>query len=200
MLGACGGGGSAPAIQGPPPAKTVAQGSSDFPGEVQCPESGTYDSYLAMEQTKAPVRYTTDKKTFDELKAGGLNDSYAAVYADKTANCGQFATTTTGAVARVYAFRFKDSASAAAAYTNQGVQFRLSDSQVASLKAAGATVGQGAATGLGPNSIVVTFSGAGVSLYVAEWQSKGFVLALLIFDIANADGKAVANKINGRVG
>lgn len=199
MLGACGGGGSGPATQAAPVAKTVAQSSTDFSGELLCPESGTYDAYVAMEQTKAPSRYTTDTKTLDALKAGGLNDSYAAVYADKTTNCGQFGTTTTGQVARVYAFRFKDSASAAAAYTSQGVQFRLSDSQVASLKAAGATVGQGAATGLGSNSIVVTFNAAGVSLYVAEWQDKEFVLAMLMFNLPNIDGKAVATKINGRV-
>ncbi|HEV2415331.1 MAG TPA: hypothetical protein VGX27_11020 [Candidatus Dormibacteraeota bacterium] len=199
LLSACGGGGSGPVTQGPPSAKSVALNSSDFSGEQLCPESGTYENYLTMEQTKAPARYTTDKKTFDDLKAGGLNDSYLAVYADTTSSCGQFATTTTGKVARVYAFRFKDSASAGAAYTNQGTQFRLSDSQIATLKAAGGTVGLGATTGLGANSIVVTFSGAGVSLYVAEWQNKEFVLALLIFDLPINSGTTIASKINGRV-
>lgn len=199
LLAACGGGGSSSGTQGPPPAKSVAHNSSDFSGEQLCPESGSYTSYLAMEQTKAPTRYSTDKKAWDDLTAAGVNDSYVAVYADTPSSCGQFGSTTTGKVARVYAFRFKDSASAAATYTNQQSGFPLSASTIATLKTAGANVGQGAATGMGANSIVVTFTGAGVSLYIAEWQDKEFVLALLIFDLPSIDGKTVATKINGRI-
>lgn len=199
LLSACGGGGSGSGTQGPPSAKSVAQNSSDFSGEQLCPESGSYPSYLANEQTKAPARYTTDKKTWDDLTAGGVNDSYVAVYADTTSSCGQFGTTTTGKVARVYAFRFKDSASAANTYTNQQSGFPLSTSNIAILKAAGATVGQGDPTGLGSNLVVVTFSGAGVTLDIGEWQNKEFVLALLIFDLPSISGKTLATKINGRV-
>ena len=56
----------------------------------KCPESGSYDSYLKLEQTKAPDQYQTDKTTWDDLKAAGANDSYIAAYAESASDCGQF--------------------------------------------------------------------------------------------------------------
>lgn len=198
FVAACGGG-SCSGNQGPPSAMSVAQNSSDFSGVKLCAESGTYDNYLKTEQAKAPTRYPTDNKTWDNLKAAGANDAYVAEYADSTSNCGQFGSLTTGKNAEVFAIRFKDSTSAAASYKNRGSLVNFNDSQIATLKNAGATVNQGSATGLGANSIVVAFSIPGGILYVALWQNKEFELALVIVNLPNIDGKAVATKINGRV-
>ena len=178
---------------------SVAQNSSDFSGVKLCAESGTYDHYLKSEQTRDPTRYPTDTKTWDSLKAAGANDAYVAEYADSTSNCGQFGQLTTGKNAEIFAIRFKDSTSAAASYKNRGSLVNFTDSQIATLKNAGATVNQGAATGLGANSITVAFSIPGGILYVALWQNKEFELALVIVNLPNIDGKAVATKINGRV-
>ena len=196
FVAGCGGGSG---TQGPPSAMSVAQNASDFSGVKLCAESGTYDHYLKSEQAKAPTRYATDNATWGNLKAAGANDAYVAEYADSTSNCGQFGTLTTGKNSEVFAIRFKDSTSAAAAYKNRGSLVNFTDSQIATLKNAGATVDQGSATGLGANSIVVAFSIPGGILYVALWQNKEFELALLIVNLPNIDGKAVATKINGRV-
>ena len=170
---------------------SVAQNSSDFSGVKLCDVSGTYDHYLKSEKANSA--------TWDNLKAAGANDAYVAEYADSTSNCGQFGALTTGKNAQVFAIRFKDSTSAAASYKNRGSLVNLTDSQLATLKNAGATVNQGAATGLGANSIVVAFNIPGGILYVALWQTKEFELALVMVNLPNIDGKAVATKINGRV-
>src|SRR5439155_1408859 len=86
VLAACGGGSgpSLPGVLGPQSAQGVAESSSDFPGLQKCPESGSYDSYLKQEQTKSPDQYQSDKTTWDDLKASGANDSYIAVWENKT--------------------------------------------------------------------------------------------------------------------
>src|SRR5438132_12377240 len=159
VLAACGGGSgpSLPVVQGPPSAQNVAQNSSDFPGLSKCPDSGSYDNYLKLEQTKAPDQYQSDKTTWDDLKASGANDSYVAVYAANASDCSQFAAgTPSGKVVYVYAIRFKDSSSASASYKTTSKDFHLSDDDLANLKAAGGTAAQGSATGLGDNSIVLS--------------------------------------------
>lgn len=201
ILTACGGGSgpSLPVVQGPPSAQNVAQNSSDFPGLSKCPESGSYDNYLKQEQTKAPDQYQSDKTTWDDLKASGANDSYVAVYAANASDCSQFAAgTPSGKVVYVYAIRFKDSTSAAASYKASAKDFHLDSSQVTQLQAAGATVAQGTATGLGDNSIVISLDIAGVGVYVALWQNKEFEVAMVAFNEAT-DGPTAATKINGRI-
>jgi hypothetical protein len=199
---ACGGGTGSSATQSaaPPSAKTVAENPSDFPALQKCPESGSYDSYLKQEQSKNPDQYTTDKKTWDDLKAAGANDGYVAVYGASSADCGQFEKSgASGKVANVIAIRFKDSASASASYKTQAAAFHLSDTDIANLQAAGGTVKQGASTGLGDNSIVVSIDIAGTTFYAALWQNKEFEVAELANNVSLADASAASIKINGRI-
>ena len=199
IVAACGGGSSL-GVQGPPSAQSVAASSSDFSGVQKCPESGAYDKYLQAEQAKAPDRYATDKKTWDDLKTAGANDSYMAAYADTTSDCAQFGSSNLqGKVAEVFAVRFQDSAKAGAAYTTSQGQFHLTDSEVAQLKAFGATVLDGAATGFGPNSIVVKFAIASVSAYIALWQNREFEVAMITYNLPLSDGPAAALKVNSRI-
>ena len=193
-------GASTPGAQGPPSAQTVAQGSSDFSGVQRCGQSGSYDKYLRAEQTKAPDRYTADKKTWDDLKSAGANDSYIAAYADTASDCDQFASTTLqGKVAEVFAVRFKDSSAAESTYTTSQTQFHLTDSDVAQLKAFGATVLEGEPSGLGKNSTVVRFDIAGSTAYIALWQNKEFEVALVTYNLPLTAGPPAVSKINSRV-
>src|SRR5712664_235919 len=202
VLAACGGNSPGPiGVTGPPSAQAIAANDSDFSGMHKCPESGSWDSYLKAEETKNPSQYQTDKSSWDDLKAAGANDSYIAVYAENTSDCGQFAAgTPSGKVAYVYAVRFKDSTSASTNFKTNSKAFHLSDTDVANLKAAGGTVQQGAATGLGDNSVVVSISFAGQSVFVAFWEKKQFEVALVMFNLATADGPAVTQKISARIG
>ena len=201
VLAACGGGSgpSLPGVLGPQSAQSVAESSSDFPGLQKCPESGSYDSYLKQEQTKSPDQYQSDKTTWDDLKASGANDSYIAVYAASSSDCGQFAAgTPSGKVAYVYAIRFKDSTSASASFKTTSKDFHLSDDDLANLKAAGGTAAQGSGTGLGDNSIVLSIDVAGASVYVAVWENKTFEVAEVAFNDAT-DAKAAVTKVNSRI-
>ena len=185
--------------KGPASAETVASNPSDFPGLQRCPESGPYETYLKAEQAANSDQYDSDKKTWDDLKAGGADDSYVAVYAQKMSDCGQFGTgIPTNKVAYVFVVRFKDTASADSSYSTASSGFHVSDSEVAQLKAAGATVTQGAATGLGEKSLVLSVAISGESVDVAFWQNKQFEVATVAFDMA-ADAPAVTKKINGRI-
>lgn len=201
VLAACGGG-SGPGLPGTSAqasAQSVASGSSDFPAMQKCPESGSYDSYLKAEQTADPTQYQSDKSSWDDLKASGADDSYIVVYAESSSDCGQFASgTPSGKVAYVYVIRFKDSASASASYKVTSKDFHLSDSDVANLKAAGATVTSGDATGLGSNSLVLSIDIQGISVYVAFWQNKQFDVAEVAFNDPNIAASA-ATKINARI-
>lgn len=202
VLAACGGssGPSLPAVQGPPSAQSVVANDSDFSGMHRCPESGSWESYLKAEATKNPTQYQTDKKSWDDFKAAGANDSYVAVYAQNTSDCGQFAAGTgTTKVAYAYAIRFKDATSASSNFKTNSKAFRLSDADVANLKAAGGTVQQGAATGLGDNSIVVSIAFGGSAIYIAFWEKKQFEVALISFNLPIADAATVAKKISDRI-
>jgi hypothetical protein len=199
MLAACGGGAGV-GVQGPPSAQSVAESSGDFSGVQKCPQSGPYDKYLQAEQAKAPDRYATDKKTWDDLKAAGVDDSYIAANADSSANCDQFGSSNfQGKVAEVFAVRFKDSAKAAAAFTTTENEFHVTDSDLAQLKAFGATVLNGTATSLGTNSIVVKFAIANVTAYIALWQNKEFEVAMVTYDLPLTVGPAAATKVNSRI-
>jgi hypothetical protein len=204
VLAACGnssGGGPSLPAQGPPSAQTVAAGNTDFSEMQKCSESGAWDAYLKTEQTKDPSQYQTDKTQWDDLKAGGANDSYIAVYAKNSSDCGQFASgTPTGKVVYVFAVRFKDSTSAAANFKTSSKDFHLSDSDIANVKAAGGTVAQGSATGLADNSMVLSIDVGGTSFYIAFWQKKQFEVAIVGYNIPIADGPPAAAKINARIG
>jgi hypothetical protein len=200
LLAACGGSSGGGATQQKTSAETVGSGSSDFPSLQKCPESGTWDHYLTAEQTKNPSQYSTDKSDLDTLKAAGADDTYVAVYADTTSGCGNFgADTPTGKIADVYAIRFKDASSAGANYKTNLNDFHLSDSDLTNIKAAGGTVAQGAASGLGDNSVVVSFSIAGSTFYAAFWQKNQFEVALISFNVPEADSKTATTNIDGRM-
>src|SRR2546421_12059537 len=201
VLAACGGGSgpSLPGVLGPQSAQSVAESSSDFSGLQKCAESGSYDSYLKQEQTKSPDQYLSDKTTWDDLKASGANDSYIAVYAATSSDCGQIAAgTPSGKVAYVYAIRFKDSTSASASFKTTSKDFQLSDDGLANLNAAGGTAARGSATRLGDTSIVLSIDVAGASVYVAVWENKTFEVAEVAFNDAT-DAKAAVTKVNGRI-
>ena len=201
LLAGCGPAPGPLPILGPPSAQHVASHDSDWSGLQRCPESGSWDSYLKAEQTKDPTQYQTDNGNWDDLKAAGANDSYIAVYAANTADCGQFGSgTPSGKVVYVFAIRFKDAASASSSFKATSKDFHLSDSDLAAVKSAGGNIQQGAATGLSDNAVVVSIDFGGASIYLAFWQKKQFEVALAGVSLPTADGAAATKKINDRIG
>jgi len=199
LIAACGGSSGGNGSQRTS-AQTVASNSSDFSSLQKCPESGSWDHYLTAEQSKNPSQYATDKSELDSLKAAGADDTYVVVYADSSAGCGTFgAETPSGKEAEDFAIRFKDASAASASFKNDLKDFHLSDSDLTSIKSAGGTVAQGSATGLGDNSVVVSFAIAGVSFYAAFWQKNQFEVALITFNVPGADSKTASTRIDGRM-
>lgn len=196
-LAACGAPGG---LGGPPSARTVAASDSDWPGLHRCSESGTYESYMQAEKSKFPAQFQTDKTSWDQLKGEGANDSYIAVYAGSTSNCAQFGSGSPASnVAYVYAIRFKDTAAASSSFKTSQNGFHVSDSDVASVRAAGGTVQQGAATGLGDNSITLSIDLASASVFVAFWQRKQFRVAVVTFHTPTLNSSAATKKIDARI-
>jgi hypothetical protein len=202
MLSACNIAGPHNTVAGPPSAQTVAANDSEWSGLQQCPESGSWDHYLSAESAKGSDQYQTDKTDWEDLKSAGANDSYIAVYASTDgAHCGSFGAgnpVDMGSIAYVYAVRFKDAKSAAASYKSNSNDFHLSESDVSNLKAAGAVVREGAATGLGDNSMQLTIDVFSAKVFVSFWQNKSFEVALVSINEV-AESQAAAKTINGRI-
>ncbi len=58
---------------------------------------------------------------------------------------------------------------------------------------------EGTATGLGPNSIVLTIAISNQTFYVAVWQDKEFMVILGLLNIDSAADKKIAQAENGRI-
>jgi hypothetical protein len=202
VLAACGGTtGSKPSVAGPPSAQSVGSNSSDFAGVQKCPQSGSWDSFLKAIQTTDPTTYESQKSELNALKAAGADDTYVAVYADSSSTCNAYSSSAppSGRAVIVYTIRFKNESAASADYKTNTASFHLSDSDTQNIKAAGGTVTQGSATGLGPNSVVASISLQGASIYTALWQNKEFEVVMVAANMPAADAEAGTKKINGRI-
>ena len=200
LLPACGG--TTPgAVQGPTAASVAVQ-PGDLPsGMRKCDLSGDIDSFLSKSKTKDPNTYTSTKADWDAAKKAGATAAYTAFYTDSTQHCAQIGssssdiTTATFNLVVNFAIQFKDEASATKGYTG-GTVFGFSAS---SLKGGGAPVQEGAATGLGPNSILLSVTISNETLTYAIWQHKAFMVILVVLNMDTATAKKVAIMENGRI-
>ena len=196
--GAPGSGGASPA--GPPSAQSIVAGS-DFSGLASCPQSGSWDDYLKAEQQSNSTTYAGDKANWEELKAAGADDGYVAGFAQNPGECAIFGADAppTGKVFYVFVVRFKDEASAQSNYKTTAKDFHVSDSDLADVKAAGGTVTQGSATGLGENSVEASASFVGTSVFVSYWQNKRFEVSVFGANASPSDAETASKNINGRI-
>ncbi len=201
VAGACGpigGGSGTPAAT----ASNVAVKLSDLPsGMHRCDLSGDINSYLKKIQTSDPTTYSSTKSHWDAAQKGGATAADVELYTDSTAHCANLSTNGTQIASATYklavdfVFQFKDEASAVAGYNSDSI-FGFS---VATLKSSQLPVTEGAATGLGKNSIVLTFDIAPQTVYLSVWQNKQFMSILGIFNIDAATDKKIALAENGRI-
>jgi hypothetical protein len=200
MAVACGpiGGPGTPAVT----ASSVAVQPSDLPsGLHKCDMSGDINSYLAKIQTKDPSTYAMVKTQWEAAQKDGATAAAVEFYTDSDAHCtslessgSQIGTATYKLVVN-FVFQFKDEASAVKGYTTDSI-FGFSAS---SLKALQMPVVEGAATGLGPNSIVLLIAVSSQTFYVAVWQKKQFMVILGILNIDTATDKKIALAEDARV-
>lgn len=163
----------------------------------KCNMSADIDSFLEKAKTKDPDTYTQTKNEWDAAKKQGATAAYTAFYTDTAAHCASLETSSSDITSASYklvvnfVIQFKDEASASKGFANESI-FGVSKS---SLKGGV----EGTATGLGPNSIVLSTSFGNLSYYVAAWQNKAFMVILAILNIDAATCKKVAVAVNSRI-
>jgi hypothetical protein len=168
----------------------------------RCDLSGDINSYLKRIQTKDPATYTSTKASWDAAQKNGATAADVEFYSDSAAHCmslesnGSQMTTATYKLAVNFVIQFKDQASAETGYKSDST-FGFNAS---SLKSAQIPVIEGAATGLGPNSIVLTLTISTQTFYVAVWQNKQFMVILGVLNLDAATDKNVALAENKRIG
>jgi hypothetical protein len=200
VVGACGPFGSIGTTAAT--ASSVAVQSSDLPsGLHRCDLSGNINDYLKKIQTKDPTTYTTIKVQWAAAQKDGATDADVEYYTDSAAHCTSLETngsqigTATYKLVVNFVFKFKDQASAEKGYSSDSI-FGFS---AASLKSSQVPVVEGTATGLGPNSIVLTLAISNQTFYVAVWQNKEFMVILGVLNIDSAADKKITQAVNGRI-
>jgi hypothetical protein len=186
----------------PATAASVSVQSGDLPsGMVRCELSGDIDTYLNNIKTKDPATFTSTKTQWDSAKEKGATGAQVVFYTDSAANCASVESKVSNISSAAYklvvnfVIQFKDEATAASDYANE----KIFGIDRATLKADGAPVKEGAATGLGPNSIVLSVPIANQSFYIAVWQGKAFMVILGIINLDSATGQKVADAENKRI-
>jgi hypothetical protein len=195
---ACGGGSSPSIFPAGPTAASIAVQPGDLPSGMQkCNLSGDIDGFLEKAKVKDPATYTQTKSEWDAAKKQGATSAYVAFYTDTAAHCASLETSSSDITSATFklvvnfVIQFQDEASASKGYANESI-FGVSKS---SLKGGV----EGAATGLGPNSIVLSTSFGNQSYYVAAWQNKAFMVILAILNLDAATCKKVAVAENSRI-
>jgi hypothetical protein len=197
MVAACGPG-AAPNVVN---VSTIAVQTADLPnGMTRCDISGDIDTYINNIKAKDPATYTSTKTQWDAAKTSGAVAAQVAFFTDSAANCANIKSAVSNLSAATYqlvvnfVIQFKDEASAAAAYTNDKI-FGIDKSALS----ATTPVVQGAKTGLGPNSLVLSYTLASQSFYIAIWQKKAFMVILGIINVDTVSGQKAADAENKRI-
>ncbi|HEY2597153.1 MAG TPA: hypothetical protein VGJ79_01605 [Candidatus Dormibacteraeota bacterium] len=185
-----------------PTASSVAVQAADVPNTMhRCSISGDINAYLDNLKTKDPATYTATKAEWDDAQVKGATAAQVVFYTDSAANCDTVAGAVSNLSAAAYplvvnfSVQFKDEASAASGYSS-GKIFGIDRSM---LKANSAPVIEGAKTGLGPNSVVLSTAVLNQSFYIAVWQNKAFMVILGIINLDAAIGQKVAEAENNRI-
>lgn len=200
IVAACGAG--SPAQQQGPTVSSVSVQPGDVPsGLIKCDLSGDVDTVVAKEATPDPSTSKSFQKYWQDAKAQGAKAGYLAFYTSSSSNCSAIKSSATEIGTASYPFilnfvlQYKDEKTATTAYTN-GTVFNFS---AATLKQGGAPVIEGTNTGLSPNSVVLNASFANQTYYIAEWQSKTFLVILAALNVDANASKKVATSENGRI-
>jgi hypothetical protein len=200
LASACAGG--SPAQPQGPTVSSIAVQPGDVPkGLVKCNLSGEINAVVAQEATPDPITSKSFQQSWQDAQAKGARAGYFAIYANSQTNCSTVTSNATelGATSLPFILSFvvqyKDEKTATDAYTS-GTLFNFSPSV---LRQGGAPVIEGTATGLTPNSVVLSASIANQTFYVAEWQNKSFVVILAALNVDQNASKKVAIAENTRI-
>ena len=187
--------GTSPAAA-PATPQSVALQARDLPhGLVVCGLSGDVDQFF--QQTPAGNQFAAEmQQSWATLKQSeGAQKGYVRAFAPTQDECKTPFTSQSLTPSQVWAasmvIQFKTASTAAKAYqaTAQG------NAEIA--LAPGAQ--QGAATGLGANSLTFGTSGGGLTVYLAAWQNARFMVVMLSLNVPEQTARQAARSINSRI-
>ena len=180
----------------------------DLPsGFRYCPYSGDYDAYLRNLRGMNTGTDQAAADTWTSLKQAGAVAGFVAFYGDGPSACDdllEFAdergtdaekATITEHPRFVYSvvIQFADEAAAVAAYERD----LLRQSELKSGKAM--NIEEGATTGLGPNSLVVTNEGSSLQVRRVAWQSEKFAVLVSTTDMDLPASESITTAMNLRM-
>jgi len=184
---------------------SVSVQSSDVPkGLTKCSQSGDVNKYLNELKASDPTSYDSTKAEWDQAKKDGATGAEFTFYASSQNDCSSLLKGSSGSApstAKVIGsvvIQFKDAASASKASTTESI-LGFDRASLRQAAAAGFTVTEGTKTGLGANSIVVSGSFGGTTLFVAAWSNKAFYLVVIGENEDATSMGHVATAANGRV-
>jgi hypothetical protein len=185
------------------PAATAADAvvkPADLPaGMVKCPGSGGVGTFLDSIKTTDPVTYRLTNEAWNAAKQDTALAGEIVLYTDSTAGCDSIHGQPSGQIASAGsqlvmsgAMQYPDEASAQQAYARDSIMgWSAADMQ----NATGSL--QGNATGLGPNSVVV--SASLLAVYAAVWQYKTFLMFLITARLDVDKGQKAAASVQARL-
>ena len=178
--------------------KDVAIQEGDLKGLQKCKESGSISDFLKSAQGENPDTYKAEQQAWKKLQDGGATDGWVQVLSNTPKECTSLFGVGTAPqqnpkVASSFVFKYRDESSAVKAF-NRG-DFGVSPASVKGQNG----VSEGAATGLGNNSVVFSQSFGNQSSYLALWQNKQFGVLLFTVNVATQDAKKAAGNMNSRV-
>lgn len=201
-VGACQGPqGAAPAKPATPQSVTLQPG--DVPGMQQCSSSGDVDSVLASEKIAGSPSWDRNATEWEQWRRQGATDAYFAVYGTSRADCAAASEAGTGAprggVMVGLVVLFKNTTVAAANYRRDSTLMGLGPQDIRFIELAGGMTTFGAATGLGPASVIGSGRVAGTNYFVAMWQNKRFETNFLSYDVSAYDADQAVLSMNRRI-
>lgn len=169
---------------------------------AKCDLSGDINSFISKEQSPDPATAQSAKSGWDDARKNGATAAYVALYADTSSHCADLKSSQTVIGSATYklvvnfVIQFKDSKSAAAAYTGNQKFFDFSPSD---LRSSGLATAEGTKTGLTTNSIALDQTVGAQHFYIAVWQNKAFMVILAVLNVDSTVSQKVAQAENRRI-
>ncbi len=178
----------------PPSPESVALQPGDLPNTLrECPGSGPIATYLSSIRSSQPDSYAQVSDAWTTFKQAGADAAAITAFTQDPKACSGALGAGQGQSAASFVIRYRDEASAAAAYRKGILGFPSPDPQQ---QTAGLTVGE--ATGLGKNSWVFDRDLGGRAAYIAFWQIKRFDILVFAADLSADDARRAVDSVNRR--
>ena len=175
----------------------------DVPGMQRCATTGDVNAVLKAEKTEGSLDYAMNATEWEQWQRQGATDAYFAVYGRTPADCATVSAGGTGAPLGALmvglVVEFRTATLAAHNYQRDSTLMGLGPQDIRFIELANGTTTFGAATGLGPQSVIGSGRVAGTNYFIAMWQNKRFESDFIGYAVADSDGAKAVLSMNRRI-